>query len=267
MDPVELSAGPLRLRPWRVEDADALLAALQDGEVRLWNGFGEVTLEDVGVWLTRRMNWSGGDHASWAVVDGDSGELLGSVSLHTIDPVQGDAQVGYWTVPAARGRGVATAVVDAVCRWAFDTLPVDRIELCHAVENEASGRVAEKAGFQREGRLRRSFRYGDGVKHDEVLWARLADDEVPLPAPGVGASPPPATPPELRPGTVAEVAGLEQCVADARRSAAALERQADPPQQPGGQRGQDGQDQPEAEPAGQQQPHARPLPAGPAREP
>ena len=175
---MELTAGPFRLRPWRVDDADAVLAALQDDEVRLWNGFGTVSLEDVGVWLTRRMNWSSGDHASWAVVDGDTGELVGSVSLHSIDADQGDAEIGYWTVPGARGRGVATTVVDAVSRWAFETLPVDRIELCHAVENEASGRVAEKAGYRQEGRLRRSFRYGDGVKHDELLWARLADDAV-----------------------------------------------------------------------------------------
>jgi RimJ/RimL family protein N-acetyltransferase len=179
VDPVELEVAGLRLRPWQVEDADAVLGAMQDDQVRLWNGFGEVTLEDVGVWLTRRMNWSGGDHASWAVVDGDTGQLVGSISLHSIDVDQGDAEVGYWTVPAARGRGVAPAVLDAVVRWAFDVLPVDRIELCHAVENEASGRVAEKAGFQQEGRLRRSFRYGDGVKHDELLWARLAEDAVP----------------------------------------------------------------------------------------
>jgi RimJ/RimL family protein N-acetyltransferase len=178
VDPVELAVGALRLRPWRVEDADAVLAALQDDEVRLWNGFGEVTVEEVGVWLTRRMNWASGDHASWAVVDEDD-RLVGSVSLHSVDAVQNDAEIGYWTVPAARGRGVAATVVDAVCRWAFEELPVDRIELCHAVENVASGRVAEKAGFQREGRLRRSFRYGDGVKHDELLWARLADDDVP----------------------------------------------------------------------------------------
>jgi RimJ/RimL family protein N-acetyltransferase len=179
VEPVELAVGPLRLRPWRVEDADAVLAALQDDEVRIWNGFGEVTLEDVGVWLTRRMTWSGGEHASWAVVDGGTGELLGSVSLHSIDTDQGDAEIGYWTVPVARGRGVATAVVDAVSRWAFDTLSIDRIELCHAVENEASRRVAEKAGYRQEGRLRRSFRYGDGIKHDELLWARLADDDAP----------------------------------------------------------------------------------------
>ncbi len=180
MDPVELRVADLRLRPWRVDDTEALVAAMQDPEIRLWNGFaGDFGLEDVGVWLTRRIDWSAGTHASWAVVDAGTEELLGSVSLHSIDADQGDAEIGYWTVPRARGRGLASSVVDAVCRWAFGTLPVDRIELCHAVENEASGRVAEKAGFQREGRLRRSFRYGDGVKHDELLWARLSDDPPP----------------------------------------------------------------------------------------
>ena len=176
MDQVELGAGHWRMRPWVVEDAADVLAALNDEQIRLWNGPGLATLEDAAVWLSRRMNWSAGDHASWAVVDADGGELAGSVSLHSIDPVQGDAEIGYWTVPAARGRAVASTAVDRVCRWAFDTLPVDRIELCHAVENGASGRVAEKAGFTLEGRLRRSYRYGDGVKHDELLWARLADD-------------------------------------------------------------------------------------------
>jgi RimJ/RimL family protein N-acetyltransferase len=112
------------------------------------------------------------------VVDGTG--VVGSVSLHSIDPVQNDAEIGYWTVPAARGQGVAAMAVDAACRWAFATLPIDRIELCHAVENAASGRVAEKAGFTQEGLLRRSYRYGDGVKHDELLWARLADDPAPV---------------------------------------------------------------------------------------
>jgi RimJ/RimL family protein N-acetyltransferase len=105
--------------------------------------------------------------------------LLGSVSLHSIDRLQNDAEIGYWTAPEARGRNVAAVATDAACRWGFATLPIDRIELCHAVENTASGRVAEKAGFTFEGRLRRSFRYGDGVKHDELLWARLADDAAP----------------------------------------------------------------------------------------
>ncbi|WP_241038046.1 GNAT family N-acetyltransferase [Blastococcus litoris] len=178
IEPVELEAGPFRLRPWRPDDLEALWSAFQDPEIRMWNGGGVATREDALALLGRRAGRYP-DHVSWAVVDPASDELLGSVSLHSIDPVGTDGQVGYWTSPAARGRGVAVAAVDAVCRWAFGTLPVDRIELFHAVENTASGRVAEKAGFVQEGRSRRSYRYGDGVKHDELLWARLADDPAP----------------------------------------------------------------------------------------
>jgi RimJ/RimL family protein N-acetyltransferase len=179
MEPFELPVGPVLLRPWREDDAEATWAALQDPDIRLWNGSGSASRDDVARMIRGRMDWSTGDHASWAVVDAGTGELLGSVSLHSIDPVQEDAEIGYWTSPAARGRGVASLVVDAVCRWAFGALPIDRIELCHAVENRASGRVAEKAGFTCEGRLRRAYRYGDGVKHDELLWSRLSDDPAP----------------------------------------------------------------------------------------
>ncbi|WP_236828046.1 MULTISPECIES: GNAT family N-acetyltransferase [unclassified Blastococcus] len=180
LQPVDLPVGDLLLRPWRATDIGALWSAFQDRELRRWNGGGVASRTDALVLLGRRMDWTSGDHASWALVDPAADELLASVSLHSIDRLHGNAQVGYWTVPAARGRGLAPAAVDAACRWAFGALPVDRVELCHAVENPASGRVAEKAGFRREGRLRRSFRYGDGVKHDEVLWSRLADDPVPV---------------------------------------------------------------------------------------
>ena len=180
IEPVELKAGPFRLRPWRPEDVEAVWSAFQDPEIRLWNGGGVQSREDALALLGRRLDWTTGNHASWAVVgEDDDAVVLASVSLHSIDRLANEAQIGYWTARGARGRGVAAVATDAVCRWAFDTLPVDRIELCHAVENAASGRVAEKAGFTFEGRLRRSYRYGDGVKHDELLWARLSDDPAP----------------------------------------------------------------------------------------
>jgi RimJ/RimL family protein N-acetyltransferase len=178
IEPVELTAGPFRLRPWRPEDVDAVWKAFQDPDLQLWNGSGVVSREDALALVGRRLDWTSGTHASWVAVD-DAEVLLGSVSLHTIDRLQNDAEIGYWTAPEARGRGIAAIATDAACRWGFGALPIDRIELCHAVENEASRRVAEKAGFTFEGRLRRSFRYGDGVKHDELLWARLADDPAP----------------------------------------------------------------------------------------
>jgi RimJ/RimL family protein N-acetyltransferase len=174
MHPTVLDAGPVRLRPWRDDDVEAVWQAQQDPLIRLWAGGDRVSSRDDAAALLRRLTGQE-NRASWAVTDAATGELSGSVTVHSIDEVRGNAEIGYWTAPSARGRGTAAVAVDAACRWVFATLAVDRIELCHGIGNHASGRVAEKAGFSREARLRRSYRYGDGRKHDELLWARLAD--------------------------------------------------------------------------------------------
>lgn len=174
--PVWLPAGPVTLRPWTPADAPAVLAALQDPDIVRWNGAAVSDLAAAQAWVRSRADWSAGDHASFAISATTDLTLLGSVSLHQIDVVQGDAEVGYWVAPDARGQGLAARAVMLVYRWVFAVLPLDRIELAHAVENEASRRVAEAAGFTLEGRLRRSYRYGDGVKHDELLWSRLRAD-------------------------------------------------------------------------------------------
>jgi RimJ/RimL family protein N-acetyltransferase len=174
IEPVELHVGEVLLRQWREEDADAYWAALESPGGRLWHGSTFLTPDDVVATVVRRRDWTTGDHASWALVG--EGGLLGSISVHRIDREQEDGEIGYWIAPSARGRGLAARAVDAACRWAFDDLGLQRIQLFHAVENVASGRVAEKARFTCEGRLRQSHRYGDGQRHDELLWARLATD-------------------------------------------------------------------------------------------
>lgn len=171
---VELSTAEMSLRPWREEDAPAVLAAMRDPQTAQWNPW---PLPDVAAardWVRARADWSAGDHASFAVTDPATGELTGSVSLHRIH--RDEASIGYWTVPAARGRGIASAAVRLTTGWAFGTLGLHRIELCHAVANPASCKVAERAGYPWEGTLRQSHRYGDGQRYDEHLHARLATD-------------------------------------------------------------------------------------------
>ncbi|MBM0226456.1 GNAT family N-acetyltransferase [Micromonospora sp. ATA51] len=75
-----------------------------------------------------------------------------------------------------RPGGIASAAVTALTTWAFAQLPLHRIELCHAVANRASCRVAARAGYPAEGTLRESYRYGDGRRYDEHPHARLATD-------------------------------------------------------------------------------------------
>jgi RimJ/RimL family protein N-acetyltransferase len=78
--------------------------------------------------------------------------LLGVIGLHARDPTM--REVGYWMAPWARGRGIMTDAVRLACGWGFDELGLGRIEWWANVGNQASRRVAEKAGFTMEGTVR-----------------------------------------------------------------------------------------------------------------
>lgn len=84
-------------------------------------------------------------------------------------------QVGYWVKREARGRGVATRALRLLSRWAFDELGARRVQLIAQPENLASQRVAEKAGFQREGLLR-AYAELKGRRPDFHMYSLLPGD-------------------------------------------------------------------------------------------
>src|SRR6476646_8217657 len=131
-EPITVRGESLLLRAITPADAPAVDAAAADPEIRLYNPITKPGLE----WCAERADWSGGEHASWAIADpDDSGPLLGSVSLHKIDLDQGDCEVGFFVVPAHRGRGLAGAALRAATAFAFTELDLRRVELFHALEN------------------------------------------------------------------------------------------------------------------------------------
>lgn len=174
---VPVDAGGVTLREYRPDDQADLLAALADHEIARWNP-GPTGPHAAEEFMRSRNDWSGTDHASWAVADA-SDRLVGSVSLHEIDADQADAEIGYWIAPWARRRGHATRAVIAASRFAFTRLGLHRLYLYHAVDNPHSCAVACAAGFVHEGTLRQSYRYTDGLYHDEHLHGLLAADIVP----------------------------------------------------------------------------------------
>jgi RimJ/RimL family protein N-acetyltransferase len=177
---VELRAGPWQLRPPRVEEAADSLTMMLDPDVRQWNPAPLVVDEpSARAWLERGGDWSAGDHATFSVVEPDTGRFLGNVSLHRIDREQLWGAVGYRVAPWARGRGLATAALAAVAGWSFASLGLARLEVCHAVANPASCRVAERAGFLLEGTLRQALLHADGLRYDEHVHGRLATDPWP----------------------------------------------------------------------------------------
>ena len=106
-------------------------------------------------------------------------EFLGSVLLHTFHWRHRRADCGVMVVPAARRGGLALEALRLAVRWAFDALGLQRVGLATLPENVATQRLAERAGFRREGVLRaytREFgRPADnvmfGAVHGDPAWA------------------------------------------------------------------------------------------------
>ncbi|MGW6737529.1 GNAT family N-acetyltransferase [Streptomyces sp. NPDC055013] len=181
-----LDLGDILLRPWGRASAepdtlvDGLIVAAADPLIALWNPLAISDRDDALGWLeVREGGWDSGVSASFAARNAADGVLLGGVTVRWVDRADGLAMIGYWTLPTARGRGVATRATRAVTTWAFRTADARRIEIAHAVGNKASCRVAHRCGYLPEGTLRDSHRFGDGAYHDEHLHARLATDPGP----------------------------------------------------------------------------------------
>ncbi|MFJ5833904.1 GNAT family N-acetyltransferase [Streptomyces sp. NPDC093089] len=118
----------------------------------------------------------------WFAVDGE--RIVGAAILSGI--VRGpfcSASLGYWVDEAYTGRGVASALVDEVCRAAREELGLHRIEACTMLDNHASQRVLEKGGFVRIGTAPRYLHIA-GDWRDHHLFQRVLHDGPPPGVPG-----------------------------------------------------------------------------------
>ncbi|HEX6026725.1 MAG TPA: GNAT family protein, partial [Solirubrobacter sp.] len=92
--------------------------------------------------------------------------------LHTVAWRHKRAEVGYWLVPAARGRGIGRTAVSLMVEWAFETLELDRIEITTTTDNVGARALARSLGFHEEGvMVARNLERGRRV--DVVLLARM----------------------------------------------------------------------------------------------
>ena len=105
----------------------------------------------------------------WAIeVNGEAVGGIG-IELHT-DVERVSAEIGYWLGEAMWGRGIATEALTAVTAEAFKRFDITRLYALPFADHAASVRVLEKAGYVREGHLRRSA-IKDGKVRDQLLFA------------------------------------------------------------------------------------------------
>ena len=182
MPEIPLPNPPLRadsfvLRPWRHTDTTALVEACQDPEISRWTAvpspYGE---RDAFAYLARaEADRLAGRELGLAIADESGDELLGSCGLARFDWHDRKAEIGYWIAAGARRRSVGSGATRLLARWGLDHLALERVELLVNPANEASQRLAERAGFTREGLLRR-YRRRKGEREDLIMFSLLRGD-------------------------------------------------------------------------------------------
>jgi [ribosomal protein S5]-alanine N-acetyltransferase len=140
----------VRLRAWRGDDLAAVVEASRDPYIPkvttvpapLTRGAGER-------WLERQdARSTTGSGVSLAIAEAATDEAVGAVVV--LRRGLGLYGVGYWLLPAARGRGLASRAVALVAAWALAQPGVSELEALVEPWNVASSRVVQRAGFARD---------------------------------------------------------------------------------------------------------------------
>jgi RimJ/RimL family protein N-acetyltransferase len=176
----ELSDGVIRLRPFREEDIDLVYNAVRESIAELaawmaWCSEGYSRADAATHVRSRTDAWKNDSEYSFAVFDVATNEFLGSLGLNYMRREYQMVNLGYWIRTSHTKRGTATRATRLGARFALENLGLRRVEIIAAVGNLPSQRVAEKAGAQREGVLRKRL-IVNGVQTDAVMYSLVAED-------------------------------------------------------------------------------------------
>ncbi|WP_277050272.1 GNAT family N-acetyltransferase [Ruania albidiflava] len=164
---------PVMLRRLRATDAPDVHAAFESNADMARQGDVQ-TLADAERYVAS-LTEATSAHEAWAVSQQE--RMVGLVCV-TVDDQNRSGWFWYWMTDAARGRGWTSRAAATVAQWALTERGLERLELGHRVNNPASGVVAARAGFVKEGTEREKFLV-EGERIDVDTYGRLRSDPAP----------------------------------------------------------------------------------------
>lgn len=176
--PVLLQGHGLRLEPLGLQHEPGLRAAAADGE--LWNL--RVTSvprpEDTAAYITLALDMQArGERLPWAVLDANTGRVIGCTSYHDIVAAVRRVEIGYtWYARSVQRSHVNTAAKLLLMTHAFETLHCSVVGWRTDILNLTSQRAIERLGAQKDGVLRSHALRRDGSIRDTVMYSLLASE-------------------------------------------------------------------------------------------
>ena len=138
------------------------------------------------VWPETRQDWEAhltkqlddADASTFLAMTKDGDEPVGTFGYwipYSLSRMFQGYEIWYQVHHASRGRGVATQAACLLVNHLFDATPIERIQATAVDGNDASCRVLERAGMQRDGVYRKVF-FLHGRYVDTHLYSIVRDD-------------------------------------------------------------------------------------------
>jgi RimJ/RimL family protein N-acetyltransferase len=185
--PMPIVTPRLVLRPVQAGDGQAVHEAkceswdeLSPWNIWTWCHRDKMTVEDdEGFCRLKHIKFLEREDITLLSFDLQSGRFIGVAGLHKCDWEMRSFSLGYWVRTGETGKGYATEAATALLHYAFMALDARKVTSMHAEGNDASRRVLEKIGFEREGILRRQHALRDETVADEYVYGMLKGAALP----------------------------------------------------------------------------------------
>jgi len=146
-----LTTPRLRLRPWRLDDADAALAVYGSAEVARWLSPAMARVADPAAMREVLAGWLAEELAApcgrWAVELSATGALVGGVGVLPLPPEGDDLEVVWQLAPGAWGEGYAAEAGHAVAHLAFES-GVEELFAVVRTQNGRGAATAQRVGME-----------------------------------------------------------------------------------------------------------------------
>jgi len=167
-----ITDGVVVLRAPRESDIDVVMPAFADRELREAGNLPNFGRDEFAASLPYLPAMAAsGRLLPMLAADTRTGEVVGGGTLHHLDAERAIVEIGYWILPHARRRGLATRIARLLAEHAF-ALGVERVAAYVNVGNVASEATLERAGYTREGVVR-SLPVPSGRRLDKTLYSLL----------------------------------------------------------------------------------------------
>jgi [ribosomal protein S5]-alanine N-acetyltransferase len=170
----KLTTNRLHLREITIDDAPAIYSYFSNEEVTKLYGMEPFTTIEQAEQLVRHFATSLEQNRGmrWAIELKEQPGLIGTIGFNLLSTPNKRAEVGYELHPDFWGKGLVGEALEAVVKFGFEELQLNRIGATVFIENKASQQVLIKQGFEREGLLRQ-YIVQSGNAHDVYIYAKI----------------------------------------------------------------------------------------------